>query len=225
AKAPILLVEREPKTRRVLKVSLDQAGYETLVARDGNEALKQLEHAAPVLLIAATDLSKLDGYGLVRRMKSDPRWARIPVLFMIAGGQIEDKIRGLELGVDEYLSKPVFVKELLGRVEVLLARRMRENLSESAAQTRVAGSLSDMPPVDLFESLESGAQSGIVRLTSGEHEGAVFFHNGEIVNAQLKRLRGEEAVFRMLCWTTGRFEVELAPVHVERIVEGKTRAV
>jgi DNA-binding response OmpR family regulator len=221
----ILLVEAEAKTRRMLQVSLEQLGYAVSTARDGAEALAQLELLNPSLLVSSTDLPKLDGYALVRRMKNHAEWSNIPVIFMIAGESIEDKIRGLELGVEEYLHKPVFVRELLGRVQVLLARRVRDHLSESAAGTRVAASLSDLAPIDLFESMETGRQTGTLRIRKDGRTGEVIFDRGEMVDARLKGLRGEEAVFRLLTWIDGTFEVELGPTEAERTIEGKTRGV
>jgi CheY-like chemotaxis protein len=223
----ILLVEREARSRRLLKVSLEQAGYAVDVASDAFEALAQLEHRAPALVVSATELPRLDGHALVRRMKDSEAWAHIPVIFISASHSIEDKIRALELGVDDYLHKPVFVQELLGRVQVILAKRTRHDLSESAAETRVRGSLRDMAPIDLLESLEEGKQSGVVRLgkSTGGEIGELWFSSGEIVHARLKRLRGEEAVFRMLGWLDGRYEVELGVESDERTIETGTRSV
>ncbi|HZO16925.1 MAG TPA: response regulator, partial [Polyangiaceae bacterium] len=221
----ILLVEAEAKTRRMLQVSLEQVGYGVSTARDGAEALAQLDVGSPALVVCATDLPKLDGYGLVRRMKNHAEWSHIPVIFMIAGESIEDKIRGLELGVEDYLHKPVFVRELVGRVQVLLARRVRDSLSESAAGTRVSASLADLAPIDLFESMEAGRQTGTLRIRHEGRDGEVVFDRGEMIDARLKNLRGEEAVFRMLTWIDGGFEVELGSIDTDRTIESKTRAV
>ena len=99
-KQHVLLVEREAKTRRMLKVSLEQAGYGVVTARDGDDALSKLERSTPALVLMSTSLPKVDGYGVVRRMKEHADWSPIPVIFMIEGDSIEDKIRGLELGVE-----------------------------------------------------------------------------------------------------------------------------
>jgi CheY-like chemotaxis protein len=220
----VLLVEREAKTRRLLKVSLEQAGYAVATARDGVDAMRKLEMTSPALVLTATTLPKLDGYALVRRIKENSEWARLPIVFMVDSDSIEDKIRGLELGVEDYLNKPVFVKELVSRVQVLLAKQVSLHLSESVADTRVAGSLSDLPTVDLLESLEQGGQSGIVRISWGDRTGEVVFEDGEIVDARLRRLRGEEVVYRLLCLTEGTFEVTIGEIDGDRIIESGTRA-
>ena len=90
-----------------------------------------------------TRLPKLDGYALVRKLKERPEWASIPVVFLTSQKSIEDKIRGLELGVEDYLTKPIFVRELIARVNLLLARRTQENIAatrrDRAGRTRFSG--------------------------------------------------------------------------------------
>jgi len=223
-KQQVLLVEPEATTRRQLRVCLEQAGYAVTTAADGIGALSRLERSVPALVLSATDLPEIDGYTLVRRMKERPDWASIPVIFMLVGKSIEDKIRGLELGVEDYLSKPVFAKELIARVQVLLAKRVQQHLSSGTQHTRVHGKLADLPTIDLLESLESGEQTGVVRIFWGASVGEIVFQDGEIVDATLKRLRGEEVVFRLLCWTEGTFEVEVRDVSAERTIELSTRA-
>lgn len=225
AREHLLLVERDAKTRRLLKVSLEQAGYSVDVARDGEDAWSRLTEAPFDLVLTATNLPKLDGYGLVRKLKDDSELSSMPVIFLIESDSIEAKIRGLELGVEEYLSKPVFVKELLSRVQVLIAKQVRIQLSSSVLETRVQGQLSDMPAIDLLESLEAGRQSGMIRMRTGDREGTVYYQDGEIIDARLKRLRGEEVVYRLLTWTRGTYEVELRDVDVEPTIDVSTRAV
>lgn len=208
AKQQLLLIERDPKTRRVLKLGLQQAGYAVSTAQDGEVALAKLRRRTPALVITSTELPKLDGYALVRRMRDRAKWADIPVIFMVAAHSIADKIRGLELGVEEYLDKPVFLKELQTRVQVLLAKRIRRSLSDAALTTRVQGSLADIAPIDLISSLEQGKRSGLLTLINEERRGRIWFHSGEVVDAELGELRGEEAFFRLLGWTDGRFETD-----------------
>lgn len=225
ARAHLLLVERDAKTRRLLKVSLEQVGYDVDVARDGLDAWNRLVETPYDLVLTATTVPKLDGYGLVQRLKGDEDLGGMPVVFLLDDDSIEAKIRGLELGVEAYLVKPIFVKELLSEVEVLLAKRVRHRLSSSVLETRVQGRLSDLPPIDLLESLEHGRQSGVVRMRTGDREATVVFQDGEIIDARLRRLRGEEVIYRLLTWVSGAYEVDLSDVDVAPTVEVSTRAI
>ena len=152
AKQKLLLVDADPRSVRVLEVSLKKAGYSVTTAVDGKDALAKVELSTPDLALSDTRLPKLDGYAFVRKLKEKPEWAGIPVVFLTSQKSVEDKIRGLELGVEDYLTKPIFVRELLARVNLLLARRTQENIAQNrlsiGGRTRFSGSIHDMAVVD-----------------------------------------------------------------------------
>ena len=226
AKKKVLLVDADPRSLRVLEVSLRKAGYNVTCAHDGVEALEVIEHQLPDLVIADTKLPKLDGYGLVTRLREKADWATMPVIFLAAQRSVEDKIRGLELGVEDYLTKPIFVRELLARVNVVLARRTQETLSDqrgsATLKTRFAGSIQDMTVVDLLQTFEISRKSGMITFKSGSRMGYVWFRDGRMVDAEAGSLRGEEAVYRMLVWSEADFEVDFGPVDREEVVESAT---
>ena len=133
AKKKLLLVDADPRSVRVLEVSLKKAGYSVTTAEDGLDALAKVEVSSPDLVLSDTRLPNLDGYAFVQKLKARPDWAAIPVVFLTSQKSVEDKIRGLELGVEDYLTKPIFVRELLARVNLLLARRTQENIATRSA--------------------------------------------------------------------------------------------
>jgi DNA-binding response OmpR family regulator len=226
AKKKVLLVDSDLRSLRVLEVSLRKAGYNVTCANDGAAALEVIEHQAPDLIIADTKLPKMDGYAFVRRLRENREWATIPVIFLATQRSVEDKIRGLELGVEEYLTKPIFVRELLARVNVVLARRTQESLSDQREsgnlKTRFAGSIQDMTVVDLLQTFEVSQKSGTITFKSGSRLGYVWFKNGRMIDADVGTLRGEEAVYRMLVWSEADFEVDFGPVDREELVEQPT---
>ncbi|MBI4950839.1 MAG: response regulator transcription factor, partial [Myxococcales bacterium] len=223
ARRHILVVDHDPKSLRELSVSLEQLGYRVRTAQDGAEALARLEAATPALLVCAIDVPKLDGYALARRMAARTSWSKIPVIFLTPSDSVEDRIRGLELGVHEYLTKPVFVGELAARIAVLLARRTRQQLARGEVK-RVGGSVADVAPIDITNILARNGRTAVLRLFEREARGEIWFTEGEVVDAVLKRLRGEEAVFRALCATDGRFEVEFGEHERPRAIELSTEA-
>jgi len=229
AKQKLLLVDADPRSVRVLEVSLKKAGYSVTTATDGLDALAKIESLTPDLVLSDTRLPKLDGYTLVRKLKERPEWASIPIVFLTSQKSIEDKIRGLELGVEDYLTKPIFVRELIARVNLLLARRTQENIAttrgSTSGRTRFAGSTSDMAVVDLLQTFEVSRKSGVVHLRSGGQEGHVYFRDGKVVDAELGRLRGEEAIYRALIWNEANFEVEFRAVANEDVIGGSTQAI
>ena len=226
AKKQLLLVDADPRSVRVLEVSLKKSGYSVTTASDGADALAKIDFSAPDLILSDTRLPRLDGYELVRRMKDKPEHAHIPVVFLTSQKSIEDKIRGLELGVEDYLTKPIFVRELIARVNLLLARRTQERMATAmpmSRRTRLSGSLEDMGVVDLLQTFEISRKTGVGKIGNGRREARIYFRDGKVVDAELGRLRGEEAVYRALIWTTGTFEVDFCPIDREDIIPTSTQ--
>src|SRR5580693_3851627 len=135
AKKKLLLVDADPRSVRVLEVSLKKAGYSVTTAEDGLDALSKVEVSSPDLVLSDTRLPNLDGYAFVQKLKARPEWSNIPVVFLTNQKSVEDKIRGLELGVEDYLTKPIFVRELIARVNLLLARRTQEAIAANRVTT------------------------------------------------------------------------------------------
>jgi CheY-like chemotaxis protein len=229
AKQKLLLVDADPRSVRVLEVSLKKAGYSVTTATDGLDALAKIESLTPDLVLSDTRLPKLDGYTLVRKLKERAEWSAIPIVFLTSQKSIEDKIRGLELGVEDYLTKPIFVRELIARVNLLLARRTQENITASrptlAGRTRFTGSTQDMAVVDLLQTFEVSRKSGVCHLHGGKQDAQIYFREGKVVDAELGRLRGEEAIYRALIWNEAAFEVEFKTIANEDVIGGSTQAI
>jgi DNA-binding response OmpR family regulator len=228
AKQQLLLVDADPRSVRVLEVSLKKAGYSVTTAGDGVDALSKIELSTPDLILSDTKLPGMDGYAFVRRLKERPEWAAIPVVFLTSQKSIEDKIRGLELGVEDYLTKPIFVRELIARVNLLLTKRTQEGIATRQSQTgrtKFQGSIQDMAVVDLLQTFEVSRKSGVLHVHNNAHSAKILFREGKIIDAQLGALRGEEAVYRTLIWNDGSFEVEFTIVKAEDIIEVSTQGI
>lgn len=224
-KPNLLLVDGDARNLRVLEVSLRKAGYLVTTAVNGQDALEKVELAKPDLIISDTQLPELDGFAFCRRLKTDPARAAIPFMFLTNQRSIEDKIRGLELGVEEYLTKPIFVKEIVIRIKMLLQKRQRETLARKDGRTTFSGNLADMAVVDLIQTLELGRKSGIIHFSSeGGRKGAIYFRSGQIIDAELGRLQGEAAVYRLLGWSDGSFEVEFKVIRRNDVIGRSNQA-
>jgi DNA-binding response OmpR family regulator len=119
-KQRVLLVEDEPGLARALADNLREDGYVTEHATRGDEALDAILRARPDLVILDVMLPGRSGFEIVRELRD--RGERLPVLLLTARGEVTDRIRGLELGADDYLPKPFAMAELLARVRALLRR-------------------------------------------------------------------------------------------------------
>lgn len=225
AKQQILLVDADSSSARVLEVSLRSAGFTVTTATSAETALAQLEHGPPDLILTDTRLPDSDGFGLVREVRSRPDLKDVPIVFLTEQGALEDKLRGLELGVDDYLAKPIFVREVVTRVHMLLARRNQQRIAaESLARTRFSGSLEDVAVVDLLQTIAVSGKSGVALVKRGDREAQLYFQKGQLIDAEVGDLRGEEAVYRAITWTTGTFDLEFRAVDHPVVIEASTNA-
>ncbi len=222
AKQSLLLVDGDTKSLRVLEVSLKKAGFNVTTAVNGQDALAKVETAAPDLIISDTKMPEMDGFELVERLKQNVDWSAIPFIFLTAQSDVEDKIRGLELGVEDYLTKPIYIKEIITRVKILLQKKQRQSLEENKreSRTKFAGQLADMAVVDLIQTIEISRKSGVIHFKHPDGKrGSIYFRSGKVIDAELGRLTGEEAVYRLLVWGEGEFEVEFKNVRRKDVIE------
>ena len=116
----LLIVEDEPKTGEYVRQGLSEAGYVVDLARTGTDGLHLAMDAEYALVILDVNLPEMDGWTVLRRLREAHR--TMPVLFLTARDNVEDRVHGLELGADDYLIKPFAFSELLARVRTLLRR-------------------------------------------------------------------------------------------------------
>jgi two-component system phosphate regulon response regulator PhoB len=121
-KNTVLLVEDEPAIRDMLSIILEQAGFTALIAADVNSAQSFLTEHSPDLLLLDWMLPGVSGVEWARRLKKDPSFKDVPIILLTARGEEEDKVRGLEIGADDYLTKPFSPKELVARIRAVLRR-------------------------------------------------------------------------------------------------------
>lgn len=119
----ILVVDDEANVQRLLQYTLKQAGYTVTIAGDGQEALRLWAAESPELILLDVTLPKLDGYAVAERIRADEGGrAHVPIIMLTAEKEVEQKVRGLRAGADDYLVKPFHQAELLARMRSLLAR-------------------------------------------------------------------------------------------------------
>ena len=118
--ARLLVVDDEPNIRELLSASLRYAGFEVATASDGKQALALADTFRPDLLVLDVMMPGLDGFGVVRRLREAGR--HTPVLFLTARDAAEDKVSGLTLGGDDYVTKPFSLDEVLARIRAVLRR-------------------------------------------------------------------------------------------------------
>ncbi|MAL78343.1 MAG: phosphate regulon transcriptional regulatory protein PhoB [Sneathiella sp.] len=119
----ILIVEDEPAMVELLRYNLESEGFDVVSAHDGEEGLLALEEEQPDLLLLDWMLPGVSGIEICRRVRRDAKQAGLPVIMITARGEEQDRVRGLDVGADDYVSKPFSPAELLARIRALLRRR------------------------------------------------------------------------------------------------------
>ena len=122
SKINILIVEDEAAIRGMLTIVLEQAGFMPTAAAEVDSAQKILADSFPDLILLDWMLPGISGVDWARRLKKDPSFREIPIILLTARGEEEDKVRGLEIGADDYLTKPFSTKELVARIRAVLRR-------------------------------------------------------------------------------------------------------
>jgi CheY-like chemotaxis protein len=212
----ILVVDSDEPTRRILDLSLRHAGFAVRVASSAEEGDRRLADRPDLVIVAADDAAGLD---FCRRAKQGDAMAPAVVLLLDAG--VESKRRGLEAGADDFVARPIYVQEVVARSRALLQRRDRERLEQSAHDNeRFISSVEDVPLVDLLRAIAANQKSGVALVMGGGGaRGELFFRQGRVVDAEVGRLSGREAVYRLFCWSSGSLTVEWKSIRRKDTIE------
>ncbi len=143
----ILLVEDEPQIRRFLRVTLGEHGYRLVEASTGREGLTQVTTQPPDLIILDLGLPDMDGLDFARQVRE---WSTVPIIVLSARGQEKDKVAALDIGADDYLTKPFGVGELLARLRVALRHTARTAQTEGDSVFEVADFRMDLAARRVF---------------------------------------------------------------------------
>jgi two-component system alkaline phosphatase synthesis response regulator PhoP len=131
----ILVVDDEENIRELVRYNLAREGYQVTTVGSGEEALKQAGSKPPDLIVLDLMLPGMDGFDVCRQLKNDRRTAHIAIVMLTVKGEESDIVVGLELGADDYITKPFSPKVLLARVKAVLRRREKEPITESDVMT------------------------------------------------------------------------------------------
>ncbi|WP_242395127.1 response regulator [Anaeromyxobacter oryzisoli] len=225
AKQHLLLVDGDPKSLRVMEVSLKKAGFSVTTAQNGRDALEKCAISPPDLVLSDTKMPEMDGFELCRRLKQDDRYRGMPFVFLTGQKSVEYKVKGLELGVEDYLTKPIYIKEIVTRVRILLQKKEKERLEKKDLKASFAGNLADMGVVDLVQTLEMGKKSGALHVKNTKGVEAIcYFKDGRILDCELGgKVTGENAFYRLLNWQDGDFAIEFKPIEREERIPVSTQ--
>lgn len=204
----VLVVDDNPLVRALVVEGLAGLG-EIISAPDGADALLKVIDDPPDLIITDYRMPGLDGRQLFEKLRLREQTRHIPFVFLASRGDIEEKLRPLVDGVEDFVPKPFFIKDLAGRAKKVVDRLRLEKLQKRAARPGVIeGRLEELGITDLMQSLEMGQKSCRLTARRGSETCEMFFTGGQIKHARRGDVEGEEAVYPVVQWTEGEFEID-----------------
>lgn len=204
----LLLAEDNPLVRALVSKALDPF-CEVMIAADGADALLKVIDELPDVILCDYKMAGLDGRQLFEKLRGRESTRHIPFLFMASRADIEERLRPLVDGVEDFIAKPFLVKDLVRSAKKVVDRLHLEKLQKLASRPGVIqGRLEEMSMTDLMQSLEIGQKSCRLVVRKGEEKAELYFASGQCRDAKIGTIQGDDAVFKVVLWTEGEFEID-----------------
>jgi len=197
-KRTILLVDDDVTLRELLADSLEREGFATLQAGNGEEGVAAALTGKPDLILSDVVMPEMNGWELCQTLRTLPSTKAIPFLFLSSLDQAPEKLLGIRLGADDYLTKPFHLADLLDRVRQLVGRVDQREKVLQGAEEEVGGAKLESILIDTIEFLRATRRTGVITVNAGEHKGLIYMESGLLKHTVLGKKRGEEALLAML---------------------------
>jgi DNA-binding response OmpR family regulator len=203
----VLLVDDNPMILSMLKDALSPLARVT-TAGDGADALLKAVDEVPDLLVSDYRMPGMDGRQLVEKLRGRKKTEAIAVILLATKSDISEKLSVQDHTADDFVEKPFFLREATQRIKRVIDKIALEKLSKSSSSDGVVrGSLAQMNVIDLVQSLEMGRKSCLLTLTNEGEKCEMYFREGQVPHAIYGSLTGDAAVFKVLRWTGGNFQI------------------
>ncbi|HUB03080.1 MAG TPA: DUF4388 domain-containing protein [Terriglobales bacterium] len=207
----ILVVDDNPMVLGMLQQALTPIGAVS-TASDAADALLKAVDDPPDLMLCDYRMPGMDGRQLLEKLKSRPATAGIAVILMANKADISERLA--QEAAEDHLEKPFFLKEAVRRIKRVVDRIALEKMARAGSTDGILrGSIAQMNVIDLVQSLEMGRKSCLLTMTKADEKCEIYFNQGQAKHAVYGSTIGDEAVFKVLRWTEGNFQIDF---------EGKT---
>jgi CheY-like chemotaxis protein len=219
----VLLVDDNRMVRELLQQAIAPfCSVQTSSA--GADALEKLAGDPPDLLISDYNMPEMNGRQLLEKIKGKPKTAGVPIILLASKSDINESLRNLQDQVEDFLEKPFFVKDAAARIKRVVDKISLEKMArEAPGDAVVRGNLLQMNVMDLFQSLELGHKTCALTLKNKHDACELFFSDGQINNATYGELKGDQAVYKVLAWTEGSFEIDFSRSSSEQTTTRSTQ--
>jgi CheY-like chemotaxis protein len=204
----LLLAEDNPLVRELIVKGLEPY-CEVETSTDGADALLKVIDDPPDVILCDYKMPGLDGRQLFEKLRGREATKHIPFLFMASRPDIEERLRPLVDGVEDFIPKPFLIKDLVRITKKVVDRLHLEKLQKKASRPGVIqGRLEEMSMIDLMQSLEMGQKSCRLVVRQGGTQGELYFASGQCRDAKVGKVEGDDAVYKVVLWTEGEFEID-----------------
>jgi CheY-like chemotaxis protein len=204
----VLVVDDNPLVRDLMARGMETL-CEVTTATDGGDALMKVIDDPPDLIISDYKMPGLDGRQLYEKLRGREQTRHIPFIFAAGRADIEEKLRPLVDGVEDFIPKPFFLRDLVRLAKKVVDRLHLEKLQQRASRPGVIqGRLEEMSILDLMQSLEMGQKSCRLTLRHGSEQCELYFVTGQCKHARLGSTEGDPAVYQVVNWAEGDFEID-----------------
>lgn len=219
----ILLVDDNPMVLEMLRRELSEI---TMVhtATDGADALLKVVDDLPDLLICDYEMPGMNGRQVLEKIKGRSTTAKVPIILMASKVDISEKLKMLQDSVEDFVEKPFFIHETVAHIKKTIDKIALEKLArEAPGESTLRGNLAQMNCMDLLQSLEMGRKSCSLVLTRNGDRCELYFAEGQINHATYGPLKGDNAVYKVLTWTSGNFTIDFSSSSSEQTTTRSTQ--
>ncbi len=204
----LLLAEDNPLVRDLIVKGLEPY-CEIDVSSDGADALLKVIDSLPDVILCDYKMPGIDGRQLFEKLRAREATRHIPFLFMASRPDIEERLRPLVDGVEDFIHKPFLIKDLVRITKKVIDRLHLEKLQKRASRPGIIqGRLEEMSMIDLMQSLEMGQKSCRLVVQHDGEQCELYFAAGQCRDAKIGKAEGDEAVYKVVLWTGGQFEID-----------------
>lgn len=223
ASLKILIVDDNPTIRKLVSQSLEKCG-ELITASDGADALMKAIDLKPDLIISDYSMPVMDGRALFEKLRARKETKDIPFVFLASQKEIDERLRLIVDGVEDHFVKPFFLRELTRQAHRITSRLLQQRMEKMGARGgAISGRLSEMGLMDWMTSLEQGRKTCALILRLGSDQCTLYFTEGQVTHATCGELAGDQAVFKVLSWTDGEWELDFSKTTQEKTTTMSTQ--
>lgn len=214
----ILVVDDQQGVLEILTLLLERHGFVVVTAESGEEALPLLEHVSPDVIISDVRMPGMDGWEFFKKVRLHPNAGTAPFIFLTGLSSPPDRVRGLKMGADDFVSKPFDGQELLARIERCIERQRRRADEIPRTKGGISGKLGQLSLIDIIQILELNKRSATIALRHGSETAKIYLKEGLVEGMCLGGEFDSRHFYQLLLWEDAEFAVaefadEVPPEH------------